>query len=364
MSITKYIQNAKDTFDSYKKFYNRKNAKSYEEKVNEVDQIDTNNNSKLTNSSDSSDCEYLKSSDLSGYHMRNKTLNETKESSEISSQSTFFDPSNNHAEFSIENPLDATRKKDLPDTISEKDLPDTISEKDLPDTTSEKNLLDVSLEEDHFSNSSSSTSSDDEPDKKLLIKERLIENDMVCKDKEYVYFDQKDDSEKEQETEEIVLDGDCYKTRKDALNWNNISKLILDNATYFGLSETEANKAVIELNKLILTPFSTIKSYNQTAVCPESNFMNFWSIISELTIDGIRFENISKIAFRLWPIPPSEAGAERAYSKIKWKFPDRRNRLKDSTMMDEIFVEDAYQQKVNNDNNFSEAMWQLPQHST
>lgn len=335
LSLDKYIQNAQDTFNAYRKF-NKNNPLSYipenttsENKTEVVDQSQTNNDSKLTNSSESSDCEFLKSNDLSGYHTRKESVNEDNqfESSFENIQNENSDAAKNNSEISIENSIDD------------------------------------SSDNDKFSNSSS-TSSDDEPDKNLFIKEKIRETDMICKDKEYKYFDQKDESENEQESEEIILDGECYKTRKDALCWNNISKLIVENATYFELSETEANKAVMELHKLILTPFSTIRSFNQTAVCSDSDFMNFWSVISELTINGVSFENISKIAFRLWPIPPSEAGAERAYSKIKWKFPDRRNRIKDSTMMDEIYVEDAYQQRTNNGNDFSEAMWQLPQHST
>lgn len=112
----------------------------------------------------------------------------------------------------------------------------------------------------------------------------------------------------------------------------------------------------------IFTLFSNIKSICPLAICPESNYMNYWTLISELEIDGITFQNIAKIAFRLWTIGASEAGAERAFSKIKWKFPDRRNKLKETTMMDELYVEDAYEQRVKNDETFSETMWNLPQH--
>lgn len=341
MSIKRYINNAQNTFEAYRKL-NKKYPLSYipksttnENKTKEVDRSQNNNNSKFTNSSENSDNEFLKSNDLNGYNVGNRSLIEDLGSSENTPNNTLnnqnenslSDHSNNHSESAVENSVD------------------------------------VSSDNDQFSNSSSSTSSDIEPDRNLLIKERLVENEMVCKDKEYVNFDQKDESDEEPEREEIVLDGDCYKTRKDALYWNNISNLIFNNATYFGITETEANKAIIELHELILTPFSTIRSFNKTAVYPDSNYMNFWSVISEITIDGVSFENISKIAFRLWQIPPSEAGAERAYSKIKWKFPDNRNRIKDYTMMDEIYVEDAYQQRTGNGNDFSEAMWQLPQHS-
>lgn len=72
---------------------------------------------------------------------------------------------------------------------------------------------------------------------------------------------------------------------------------------------------------------------------------------------------LSKLAIRLFSIPPSEAGAERKLSKLKWRFPDRRNRISEETLMNEIYVEETFMQKLNSNKEFSKAIWELPPHN-
>lgn len=48
------------------------------------------------------------------------------------------------------------------------------------------------------------------------------------------------------------------KDQQSALKWKNISKLIVNNAAYFGLSEDDAVKASTELHSLFIMPFSMI----------------------------------------------------------------------------------------------------------
>lgn len=50
-----------------------------------------------------------------------------------------------------------------------------------------------------------------------VIKDFGNEQDKVCQNKEYTYFDHKNDSDSKGK---VILNKYCYKTQKEALNWN------------------------------------------------------------------------------------------------------------------------------------------------
>ena len=72
--------------------------------------------------------------------------------------------------------------------------------------------------------------------------------------------------------------------------------------------------------------------------------------MKDFEYNGHSFSHIASIALRLYSIPPSEAGAERSFSKLKWRFPDRRNRTKHDKMLNEIHIEHYHYQKIDNSN--------------
>lgn len=75
------------------------------------------------------------------------------------------------------------------------------------------------------------------------------------------------------------------------------------------MTEKEAEKAVVELNDLILLPFKNIYESCKSGICTDSKFTYFWSVLQGFDYEGQTFKNISKLATRLFPIPASEAGA-------------------------------------------------------
>ena len=156
----------------------------------------------------------------------------------------------------------------------------------------------------------------------------------------------------------------CYDCQKNALEFKNISDLIYKNAKYFGMDDIQAQKAVTELNELILMPFITLNNHCKCAICKESNFTNFWGIVKDFNYRDHKFENIAKLAMKMFTIPASEAGAERAFSKIKWRFYDRRNRVSSKTIMNEFYIENFYKNKLESNDNFSQKIFELPIHKT
>ena len=78
-------------------------------------------------------------------------------------------------------------------------------------------------------------------------------------------------------------------------------------------------------------PFEFLYQGNRGAINPESNFTNYWHSLRNFEYNQHTFTNIATIAFRLNAIPLSEAGAERAFSQLKHRFPDRRNRASHDT---------------------------------
>lgn len=130
-----------------------------------------------------------------------------------------------------------------------------------------------------------------------------------------------------------------------------------------GLSDTEANEIITELIDLIFMPFSKIRDYCPNAICNKSRFNQFWTLLKDFEYEpNHNFKSLSKLAFSLYSIPLSEAGAERSFSKLKRRFTDRRNRTSQETMMNEIHVENAHKNKLNSNKDYSEIMWQLPYH--
>ena len=92
--------------------------------------------------------------------------------------------------------------------------------------------------------------------------------------------------------------------------------------------------------------FSILYDQNPSSICPLSNFVNYWLLLKDFEHNGHTFEHIAKIAFRLYPIQPSEAGSERSFSKLKWRFHDRRNGTKHNLMMNEMHIAEYYVQKT------------------
>lgn len=153
-----------------------------------------------------------------------------------------------------------------------------------------------------------------------------------------------------------------YINQKEALQWKNISSLIVNNAQYFDMTKSEANKAVVELLNLISTPFQRIYELYNNALCSDSNFINYWENMKELNINKNTFKNISKLATRMYPISASEAGAERSFSRLKWRFTDRRNKSNKKTMKNEIFIENSFKNKIQTKDNFNKVLWKIPPH--
>ena len=156
----------------------------------------------------------------------------------------------------------------------------------------------------------------------------------------------------------------CYDCQKEALELKNISNLIYKNAKYFDMDDIQAQKAVAELNELILMPFITLNNQCKCAICKESNFTNFWGIVKDFNYRDHKFENIAKLAMKMYTIPASEAGAERAFSKIKWRFYDRRNRASSKTIMNEFYIENFYKNKLESNDDYSQKIFELPIHKT
>ena len=179
----------------------------------------------------------------------------------------------------------------------------------------------------------------------------------ISDERSYKYFDETETEEEEKET-----NAPFYETQKKALKWINIANLITNNAAYFDLSDDEANLAVIELHDLLTMHFSVLYNQNSSSICPQSNFLNYWSLLSDFEHNGHTFEHIAKIAFRLYTIPPSESGSERSFSKLKWRFPDRRNRTKHDSMMNEIHIAEYHAQKISQNKSNSKPIWNLPPH--
>ena len=155
-----------------------------------------------------------------------------------------------------------------------------------------------------------------------------------------------------------------YTSIEEALQWKNISNLIYKNHTYLNLTIEEANKAVNELNVLICLKFSSLEKHCPGSINPLSNFSNFWNTLHDFEYkDGCTFATLSKIAFRLYPICCSEAGAERVFSRLKWKYPDRRSRTNKKLMINEMHIDNAFTNKLKSSENFKNTMWQLPPHN-
>ena len=141
-------------------------------------------------------------------------------------------------------------------------------------------------------------------------------------------------------------------------NFNLSIKIIFRRRLHYD----EANLAVIELHDLLTMHFSVLYNQNSSSIFPQSNFLNYWSLLSDFEHNGHTFEHIAKIAFRLYTIPPSESGSERSFSKLKWRFPDRRNRTKHDSMMNEIHIAEYHAQKISQNKSNSKPIWNLPPH--
>ncbi len=154
-----------------------------------------------------------------------------------------------------------------------------------------------------------------------------------------------------------------YDKRKKAIEWNNIENEIIKNACYLNLTKEEAINSAIELHNLIMTPFSVIRKKYPSAICANSYYSHFWSLMRKWEYDdGHTYNNIANIAARLFPIPASEVDAERAFSQIKWRFDSRRNKIKPKTMINELNIENEQKRKIQSNSDFLVTMWQHPNH--
>lgn len=155
----------------------------------------------------------------------------------------------------------------------------------------------------------------------------------------------------------------CYANRKSALEWANIANLMTKYACYLSLTKDEADKATVEIYDLITLPFSVIKSLIPSAISKNSKYSNFWSILRGFKYSDKTFSTLYDIATRFYAISASEVNAERAFSKIKWRFNDRRNCVKQKTMMREIHIECDQKKKTKSESDFPILMWKHPYHS-
>lgn len=171
------------------------------------------------------------------------------------------------------------------------------------------------------------------------------------------YFDEIDAS-----NDDDILNSNSYPNQKVALEYKNISNLIVNNAAHFDLTKEEAMEASIQLYNLLITPFSILNNGIPSAICPQSKLSHYWGMLKDFEYEkGRNFNILSKIAFRLKAISASEAGPERALSRLKWRFTDRRNKTSEKSMIREIYVENSYKQKNKDDNSVND-MWKLSDH--
>lgn len=121
-----------------------------------------------------------------------------------------------------------------------------------------------------------------------------------------------------------------------------------------GLIQQEAALAANELNNLILIKFDILEK-----LCRSSSFVFFEFRIQKRK----HFSTLSKIAFRLYPICGSKSGTERIFSRLKWKYPNRRSRTNQKLMVNEMHIDNAFISKLNSSEDFKTTMWQLPPHN-
>ena len=110
-------------------------------------------------------------------------------------------------------------------------------------------------------------------------------------------------------------------------------------------------------------PFEVLNRCIPSAMSMTINVHSFWTTLQNIEYNGHTFRNIAIIAFRLSVIPLSKAGAERFFSKLKHRYPERRNRANHDTILNEIHIENYHQNKIKNSDD-SSAIWVLPPHHT
>ena len=102
------------------------------------------------------------------------------------------------------------------------------------------------------------------------------------------------------------------------------------------------------LDSLLIMQFSILNKTYPSTLASNSNFVNYWSILKDFEYQLQSFEHIATIAFRLFSNVPSESDAERGFSELKWRFPDRRNRVTHNTMLHQLHVTYFHNSKVKN----------------
>ena len=65
------------------------------------------------------------------------------------------------------------------------------------------------------------------------------------------------------------------------------------------------------------------------------------------------------IAFRLFSIVPSQSDAERVFSELKWRFPDRRNLVTHNTMLHQLHVTYFHSKVKNKKKDKKTSIWKV-----
>ena len=240
---------------------------------------------------------------------------------------------------------------------------DNVSDKEYDDDEEESDEEQIIYSDDETEYSETEEAKEDEA-KKDESKKDESKKDESKKDESNKDEANKDEAKKE--TNDFRFNkSQCYDNQEQALNWYNIERLILENHEYFNMTKEDAISATIELNDLISYKFINLQTYCASAISPNSKFSHYWSILQSFEYEnGRTFKHIAQIAFRLYPISASEAEVERIFSKLKWKFPDRRNRINQKKLINEIHIANSvsYKKIFKNEIESEKMFWQLPPH--
>ena len=111
------------------------------------------------------------------------------------------------------------------------------------------------------------------------------------------------------------------------------------------------------------TPFTDIRSKLPSAISQNSKFTIFWAQMKNFKDENgqKQFSLIATIASRFYVISATEDDAERAFSKIKWRFYDRRTCVKQETMIKELHIESYQRKKIESESDLTVTMWEHPQ---
>ncbi len=201
---------------------------------------------------------------------------------------------------------------------------------------------------------------EEEEEEEELFGENLVSLNQI-NDENNKYNENNEYYENNENNENI--DQEFFDKRKTVLEWRNIANMIINNSEYFNLTKEESIECTYELYDLLTMPFSIIQQNCPGAMSKRSKFSNFWTHLKSFQYSEDKtFSNLYKLATRLYVISATEVDAERTFSKIKWRFDDRRNRIKEPNMIRELYIENHQKKKIETNENFDITMWQHPEH--